>query len=77
VWRKGRLTTFLAFLLLLTLLLLPLEPPPLLFAHVLFYHIRYWLENEGSPQSRVSNALFKNERRIDIPTYEEFRVRQG
>lgn len=40
-------------------------------------HIRYWLQNEGSPQSRVSNAIFKNERRIDITNYKDFGVRNG
>ncbi|GAB5033866.1 acylphosphatase organ-common type isozyme variant 1 [Nannochloropsis oceanica] len=38
---------------------------------------RYWLQNEGSPQSRVSNAIFKNERRIDITNYKDFGVRNG
>lgn len=38
-------------------------------------HKRHWLEHEGSPQSRVSNAIFRNERAIEALAFTDFDIR--
>ncbi|XP_052276056.1 acylphosphatase-1-like isoform X1 [Dreissena polymorpha] len=36
--------------------------------------IKNWLENEGSPESRVDKAVFTNEKEIDKLSFESFTV---
>lgn len=38
---------------------------------------RYWVENEGSPHSRISNCIFRNERHLEAgPEFADFSVRR-
>jgi len=40
------------------------------------YDDRHWLENEGSPKSRIANAYFRNENIISQLDFTSFEVRK-
>ncbi|XP_025907592.1 acylphosphatase-1 [Nothoprocta perdicaria] len=36
--------------------------------------LQHWLRNTGSPQSRISRAEFRNERKIEALEHEDFQI---